>query len=423
MTRLRTAAPPLALFLVAGLNLAAPSPATAYSPAAALKGPGTGPVFNQPNGTAAQQRAIRSDLLARIKAAAPRSTIKVALYHFWDAEMARALASAHTSAQRRVNVRVMLDESSVSSMPSSSSYKILRKALGTDRAKRSFVGLCPEHKSCLGNPGSGASIAHNKFWLFSRTGGLRNVVVQTSSNLSTGNYTKFWNDAMAVAQASAYAAYSRYFDKVAQEDWRGWRYVRAEAAPYAGYFFPRPKGGDTVVGILNNVTCRWKDARGSHRTSVRLAMFKLTRQSVADKLAALQRKGCAVDIVYAESDSKDSTGSPGTWETLHAPGGPAMRCLHYDDDGDPKTAREVIHSKTLMISGRYAGAPDKVVWTGSHNYSGPALTRNDEALLKVDSSSVHDAYVRHFRQVRAAALPGRSDDTPRCKGVSPQPEH
>ncbi|MGI5352384.1 phospholipase D-like domain-containing protein [Streptomyces sp. CA-250714] len=417
MTRLRTAATPLALLLVAGLHLAGPSPAAAASP-----GTGTGPVFNLPNGSAAQQRAIRSDLLARIKAAAPRSTIKVALYHFWDAEVARALATAHTAPKRRVNVRVLLDESSVSARPSNTSYTILRKALGTDRAKRSFVGLCPAQKSCLGSPRSGGSIAHNKFWLFSRSAGLRNVVVQTSSNLSPGNYTKFWNDAMAVSQARTYAAYSRYFDKMAQGDWRAWRYTRADAAPYTGYFFPRARGGDTVTGILDHVTCRWKDVRGSHRTTVRLAMFKLTRQSVADKLTALQRKGCAVDIVYAETDSKDSTGSPGTWETLHAPRGPALRCLHYDDDGNRKTAREVIHSKTLMISGRYAGARDKLVWTGSHNYSGPALTKNDEALLKVDSSVVHDAYVRHFRSVRASARPGRADDTPSCKGVSPQPE-
>ncbi|NSC21706.1 hypothetical protein FM076_11005 [Streptomyces albus subsp. chlorinus] len=416
MTRPSVAAPPLVLLLTAGLSLTAPAPAAAAPP-------GTGPVFNQPNGSAAQQRAIRSDLLARIKAAAPRSTIKVALYHFWDAEVARALATAHTSKKRRVEVRVMLDESSVSAMPSSSSYAILRKALGTDRKKRSFVGLCPKNKSCLGDPGAGASIAHNKFWLFSRSGGLRNVVVQTSSNLSPGSYTKFWNDALVVSQAGTYDAYSRYFDKIAAADWSAWRYTRATASPYTSYFFPRPGGGDTVNGILDNVTCRWKDARGNHRTSVRLAMFKLTRQSVADKLASLRRQGCAVDIVYAQTDSEDSSGSPGTWETLHAPDGPTMRCLHYDDDGNTKTSAQVIHSKTLMISGRYAKATRKLVWTGSHNYSGPALTRNDETLLKAGSAAVHDAYVAQFRRTRAAALPGAADDTPRCKGVQEQPEN
>lgn len=416
MSRSRAAAPPLALLLGAQLALAAPPPA------AAATAPGTGPVFNRPNGTAAQQRAIRSDLLARIKAAAPRSTIKVALYHFWDAEIARALATAHTAKKRRVDVRVVLDESSVSSMPSSTSYAILRKALGTDRTKRSFVRLCPKNRSCLGASGAGNSIAHNKFWLFSHSGGLRNVVVQTSSNLSTGSYTKFWNDAMVVSQRGIHSAYSRYFDKLAAADRSSWRYTRTNASPYTGYFFPRPRGGDTVTGILDNVTCRWNDATGSHRTRVRLAMFKLTRQGVADKLASLQRQGCDVQIVYAQTDSKDSTGSPGTWEALHTSAGPDVRCLHYDDDGDPETSREVVHSKTLAVSGRYAGATRALVWTGSHNYSGPALTKNDETLLKVDSGPVHAAYLDRFRALRASAVPGSHDDTPLCKGVSPQPE-
>ncbi|CAL9445166.1 phospholipase D-like domain-containing protein [Streptomyces albus] len=417
MSRLQAAAPPLAaLLLAAGLPLTTPAHAQTAAPR-------TGPVFNQPDGTRAQQRAIRSALLTRIKGAAPRSTVKVALYHFWDAGIARALAGAHTAKKRRVNVQVMLDESSVSAMPSSTSYGILRKALGTDRRKRSFVGLCPKNRSCLGDPAAGASIAHNKFWLFSDTGGLRNVVVQTSSNLSSGSYSKFWNDALVVAHAGTYTAYSRYFDAVAKADWRAWRYTRRTAGPYTGYFFPRPHGGDTVTGILDNVTCRWRDAQGEHRTAVRLAMFKLTRQAVADRLRSLQRQGCAVDIVYAETDSADSTGSPGTWETLHQPGGPTVRCLHYDDDGDPGTSRQVVHSKTLLITGRYAGARRALVWTGSHNYSGPALTKNDETLLKVDSPAVHDAYLQRFRALRASAVPGVHDDTPRCKGVSPQPEH
>ena len=416
---MRSAATPLALLLTAGLHLGAAPPVSA----APLK---TGPVFNSPNGTAAQQRAIRNDILARIKAAAPRSTIKVAVYHFWDAEVARALASAHTSGSRKVNVQVLLDESSRSAMPSSTSYAILRDALGTNRKAGSFVGLCPKERSCLGSPKAGTSIAHNKYWLFSNSGGLRNVVLQTSSNLSTGSYTKFWNDALVVSQAATYKAYSGYFTKAAGMKWQSWRYTRTAASPYTSYFFPRPGSGngtDTVYGILDNVTCRWSDGSGSHRTSVRLAMFKLTRQGIADKLVALQKKGCAVDIVYAETDSEDSGGTPGTWETLHKKGGPATRCLHYDDDGDPATSQEVIHSKTLMISGRYAGAVNKVVWTGSHNYSGPALRKNDETLLKVDNSALHDTYLARFRTVKSSAVPGTDDNTPGCKGVTPQREH
>lgn len=421
---MRFAATPLTLLLTAALHLSAAPPAAGGPPSAPTAARlGTGPVFNQPTGNASRQRAIRSDILARIKAAAPRSRIKVDVYHFWDAAMARALAAAHKD--RKVGVQVLIDESSVSGMPSSTSYSILRAALGTDRSSGSFVGLCPKDRSCLGDPGEGKSIEHNKFWLFSHSGGLRNVVLQTSSNLSSGSYSKFWNDSMVVAQAGLHAAYERYFAKAAGMKWRDWRYTRTDAAPYTGYFFPRPgkgNGTDTVYNILDNITCRWNDAGGARRTQVRVAMFKLTRQGIADKLDTLQRQGCDVSIVYADSDSEDSTGTPGTWETLHKPGGPTTRCLHYDDDGDPKTSQQVVHSKTLLVSGRYAGSTNNLVWTGSHNYSGPALRKNGEALLKVDSDTVHRTYLARFAALTSAARPGTQDDTPRCKGVAPQPE-
>ena len=81
-------------------------------------------------------------------------------------------------------------------------------------------------------------------------------------------------------------------------------------------------------------------------------MFKLTRLAVAQKLVALQKAGCAVDIVYSQTDSGSSSG---TWETLHASGGPALRCYNWDDDGNTKTAARIIHSKYLLIEGKYDG--------------------------------------------------------------------
>ncbi|WP_328540287.1 phospholipase D-like domain-containing protein [Streptomyces sp. NBC_00344] len=76
-----------------------------------------------------------------------------------------------------------------------------------------------------------------------------------------------------------------------------------------------------------------------------------------------------------------------------------------------------MHSKYLLIDGMYDGTANKLVWTGSHNYSGPSLRENDEALLKVDDSAYHDAYVSNFNAVKAAAVPGTADGTDACKGV------
>ena len=338
--------------------------------------------------------------------------------------MAQALADAH---QRGVGVQMVLDETTVSSRPSDAGYGILRDTLGTDTTQSSFVTLCPAGKSCLGRTEFGTSINHNKFWLFSQVDGASDVVLQTSSNMSPSAYSAFWNDAHVVAcNTGIYNAYSGYFTALVGKDWQNWRCTSSSWSPYKAYFFPCYPGTgnstDTVWNTLDNVTCTYTQDGATKRTKVRVAMFKFTRQGVADKLVALKKAGCSVELVYTSTDSKDSSGTAGTWETLHSASGFSPVCYHDDHDSDPATAARIMHSKYLLIDGKYDGAVNKVLWTGSHNYSGPALRENDEFLLKVDDSAAHDAYVANFDAARAAARPGTNDATPACKGVVNQPE-
>ncbi|MFF4658611.1 phosphatidylserine/phosphatidylglycerophosphate/cardiolipin synthase family protein [Streptomyces sp. NPDC001381] len=389
------------------------------APEAAAALPEISTVFNDPDGTTQEQQAIRLRILSLVDSAAMDSEITVALYHMWDETIARALAAAHT--ERGVRVRVLLDSTSVSSNPSNPSYGILRDALGTDRTQSSFVGLCPQGRACLGDPANGASINHNKFFLFSQVDGASNLVVQTSSNLTPSQYSRMANDAVLLQNTGIYTAYRSYFGKLAAQDWDSWSYTTATFSPYKAYFYPYVPGtgnsSDTIWNILDEVTCTWTEGGTTLRSKVRVAVLKITRQGVADKLVALKKAGCDVQIVYAESDSAASTGSPGTWETLHTAGGPTVRCYNHDEDNDSTTTNSTVHSKYLLIDGKYAGTVNKLVWTGSHNYSGPALRENDEALLKIDNTAVHDQYAANFSAVTAAAVPGTADDTPACKGV------
>ncbi|NGO80307.1 hypothetical protein G6045_32305 [Streptomyces sp. YC504] len=418
------------LLFTTGIQAGAEADRSADAPAAggAAAVEASGPIFNNPLGTEAQQKAIRSKLLQYITTSPSGASIKVALYHFWDEEVARALADAHS--QRGVSVQLVLDETTVSARPADPTYGILKTALGTDRAQSSFVSLCPAGKSCLGRPEFGKSINHNKFWLFSQVDGASDVVVQTSSNMSQSSYRAFWNDAFVVtSNTGLFGAYTTYFKKLVGKDWANWKYTSAPWSPYKVYLFPYYPGTgnstDTIWNTLDNVTCNYTDTNGTARhTKIRVGMFKLTRQGVADKLIALKKSGCSVELVYSETDSADSsaTGIPGTWETLHSATGFSPVCYYDDHDGNPATSQRIMHSKYLLIDGKYDGAVNKVVWTGSHNYTGPALRENDEALLKVDDSAVHDAYVSNFNTVKAAAFPGTDDDVDACKGVVTQPE-
>ena len=59
-----------------------------------------------------------------------------------------------------------------------------------------------------------------------------------------------------------------------------------------------------------------------------------------------------------------------------------VQCHEDRGAGVPKAG---LHSKYLLVEGVYDGkAGRKLVFTGSHNYTYPALRANDETLLKID---------------------------------------
>jgi len=368
----------------------------------------TGPIFNNPTGDTSDQRAIRTQVHDIVANADEGSVLRLAMYHFWDEDLAEDLVAAK---DRGVNVRVVLDHSTLS-YPAS--YDILKAGLGTSTGAGSWVVLCASGSSCLGPSGTG--INHNKYLLASSVGGgaQKNVVAQLTSNLTPSNYSRYWNSSVTVADnADLFDGYVSYFDKLAAQNRGNWKYTYGNAGAYKYYFFPRAgssASSDTIVNALDNVACTYSDDSGSHKTSIHITMLKITRQAVADKLKSLGAAGCAIDIVYSETDS-------GTWPVLHSTG-ITNRCYQHDHDGDSGTPNRIVHSKNMLISGMYADKVQKVMWTGSHNFSGPALRNNDEAMLRITDGSVYDAFEANFQAARSAASPGTSDNVTVCKTES-----
>ncbi|OKI91819.1 hypothetical protein AMK10_25895 [Streptomyces sp. CB02058] len=369
----------------------------------------TTPVFNKPAGTTAEQQAILTQVRSVIANADSGSVLRLAMYHLWDETVAADLGAAKA---RGVSVKVVLDEST---LEYPSSYDLLKSSLGTSTSAASWVALCAKGRSCLSTETTG--INHNKFLLASSVGGgaQKNVVVQLTSNLTPSNYKRYWNSSVTVAGNTAlYDGYVDYFTRLPAQNRTAWSYTYGNAGDYKYYFFPRAGSDattDTVVNAMDNITCRWTDSAGTaRRTTVHAAMLKITRQAVADKLRALAGQGCLIDLVYSESDS-------GTWNALHGVSGITNRCYQHDDDGDggAETPNRIVHSKNWMVDGMYADTVQKVMFTGSHNWSGPALRNNDEAMLRITTPAVFDAFESNFQATRSAAVPGTSDNVTACK--------
>jgi phosphatidylserine/phosphatidylglycerophosphate/cardiolipin synthase-like enzyme len=80
-------------------------------------------------------------------------------------------------------------------------------------------------------------------------------------------------------------------------------------------------------------------------------------------------------------------------------GGPEARYLPEDGDA-------YAHSKYMLIDGGYEGKQQKVVFTGSTNYTGIGFHGHDEAMLSVVDAKLEGQYVTNFASMfkRGAGL-------------------
>ncbi|MER6999298.1 phospholipase D-like domain-containing protein [Streptomyces sp. NPDC000410] len=367
----------------------------------------TGTVFNDPSGTTAEQDKIRDYLVSLIDDAPAGSSISVSMYTFTDNPVRDALIAAKT---RGVSVKVVVDHKSSSTVTDGGEYENLAAGLGTDRTKPSWALDCGQDRGCIGTrvltTSTGApdyAINHNKFFLFSHTGGADNVVVQTSANLSTFQRERLFNNAVTIVDKGLYDIYQAYFaDHVAYASGAGtgdyYKTPTSATDPaYKTYFFPRkeatgtPKtdpSTDTVKLILDNVDC----AAG---TEVRIAANLFYREQIATKLVSMKSAGCSVILAHDNDPNGGGEGVNSMGKAVEdiISGKLTQRVECWETPPSGREGNIGLHSKYLLVNGTYDGvAGKKIVWTGSHNYSYQALRQNDETLLKIDNAALHEQY-------------------------------
>ncbi|WP_447193547.1 phospholipase D-like domain-containing protein [Streptomyces hebeiensis] len=364
-----------------------------------------GAIFNDPAGTATAQNRIRDHVISLIQGAPAGSSITLSLYTFTDNDVRTALVAAN---DRGVGVRAILDHKSRESRTPGGEYENLAAKLGTDRTKKSWVMTCPQTRSCIGNRTIGqAAINHNKFFLFSSTGGADDVVVQTSANMTGVQRTDLFNNAVTLVDSGLYANYLAYFADQEKYGTSGdglASYYKTPSSPtdaaYKTYFFPRQESSgkayntdpatDTVKLILDNVTCS-----SSQPTEVRMAANLFYRDHIATKLVAMADAGCKVYLAADGNPNGGREGVPSMGRTVESivSGKLTQRVACWENPPAGRTANIGLHSKYLLVKGVYAGvANEKIVFTGSHNYSWQALRSNDETLLKINDDAVHDQF-------------------------------
>lgn len=326
----------------------------------------------------APDTAIEDAVVDLINRAMPGSRIRIAMYSFTRSRPATALINA---SRRGVDVQLVVDGGSTSTI--GTEIPGLITALGASR-----VTVC----AAPGTSCNGTGIMHQKTFLFSALDdGSRNVVMQASHNLTTTQLSMHNNAVIVRGDAALFAAYERTFNDM-RRDVTNLDYYRIDDGDLATrvYFFPR-QTGDTAASIIDNASCD-----STSRILVAMAFFTDARIAVAQSLAARARAGCSVTVVAGDADIPLGSNVASTLTAAR------VTLVRYPTRGGSWD----LHSKYIVIDAPYAGstAHRHLVFTGSHNWTGPSLDQNDETLLRVEREEVFNAFVADHAHIRASAV-------------------
>lgn len=373
------------------------APATTLStPAAADKGsdpwvPPQGAFFNRPRSTVEDMYRLERQVVAAIRHAKPDSVIKISAFSFDRKPVAEALIKAR---RRGVKVQILLNDHQVTG-----AQRMLHRVLAGNTERNNFIHEC--RKGCR----SRGDTLHTKFYLFSRTGGARHVVMTGSANLTSNGVVNMWNDLWVHNDNHAlYDNFRGLFkemrrDRPAHPGWwnrkTGSRF-RLMATPFPNV----SRTHDPMMSILGNVNCKGaKDGTGNAdgRTIVRVSMHAWNSPRgiyLARRVQRLWREGCDVRVMYGLSGKEVRA----ILRTSTSRGPVPAHNTGYDTNFDYMIDK-LTHQKYVVVSGNYGSdRSTSTVFTGSSNWTEHGIY-GDEEIFRVKGRGMVNQYLANFRLI------------------------
>ena len=236
---------------------------------------------------------------------------------------------------------------------------------------------------CVTSDASG--IMHTKFYTFSQTkdpnGVLRsNVVWFGSANMTYATGSQTFNNTISIyGDLDLFNNFNTYFGQLfAQSHYASNDFY--DAAVPRGYWststarvYASPdQSGDLVYNRLNDIV-----TDSSCRVRVAQAMIHDSRPEVVDLLVRLKQGGCGVWVVGSSIEAT----------SLSKLKGAGISVRTHD-----------VHDKYILVYSKFADstAYRYLVFTGSHNWTESANSKNDEIFVRVESQDFYTPYYNHF---------------------------
>lgn len=297
------------------------------------------------------QRSVGGQLVDKINAA--QSSIHIASFEFDLTPVAEALIAAK---QRGVDVRWVTDDEfglEADEEPGRGQFAMLQQA---------GIEVRSDSRSAL---------MHNKFWIFDGQ-----IVWTGSTNITRSGIFEQNNNALVIHGPAVAAIYEREF----QEMWDGQfgprspsqlndQAVVVEGSQIAIVFTPEDPGlENAIIPIV-----------ASASQSIRFLTFVFTDYPLADAMS--QRAAAGVDVAGV-FETVGSETEAAELRTL------LCRNVPVRQDGNPR----FMHNKVIVVD-------ERIVITGSMNYSTNAEVSNDENVMIIDNADIAHQYLQEFDRI------------------------
>jgi phosphatidylserine/phosphatidylglycerophosphate/cardiolipin synthase-like enzyme len=368
----------------------APADAAGYTPH-------TGAVFNNPLDAGPVKYRVLNVVQDAIDHAPSGSLIRIMSWNI----MSRSVVYKLLRAQRRgVRILALMDDSNRTELPNPDYARLHRGLIQQNRSagkdRHSHARTCIN--SCRGSRGQ----AHGKFFLFSKTGHKKHVLMEGSTNLTAAAALNQWNDVFTfVGNDRLYNFGSNIF----QEMWRDKPVrnpYREKLAGTVQMMFSPMRGqnyhGDRRLQLLNRVRCFGvRNAGIAGRTVIRVTPDVIRNRrgmQFARRLRYLWASGCDIKLGYTVMG-----------QDIHrflrqgTRRGPIpMKHLVQDYNGDGEFDN-YFHLKAMSIDGHVGADPSAhFVVNGSSNISGFAAASDENiAIIRRKAATLHyEGYINYW---------------------------
>lgn len=325
---------------------------------------------------APRDETILDHLVRLIEDTDKGESIDIAIHSITANPVAAAIIKAH---RKGVKVRVVHNGEDADS--GDDSPKKVKQALGAAHRWCGNVASGGKGGGCISSHDS--SLMHSKLVLFSKTkdstGAPRaNVVWFGSANMTWATGAKSYNNTTTVyGDENLYERFrSKYFERL----WRGDPLPRND-------FFDQDSGRGFLTSRASGITVFASPEQDSDLVLARLkrvqpddkceidiaqAMIHDSRMEVVNEVVRLKKDGCKVRVTANHVQDKAKA---------------AIKAAKIPF----RTNRT--HDKVFLVNAKFGDKRQKLVFTGSHNWTQSANSINDELLVKIANPKVYDAFL------------------------------